>query len=129
MCAEALRSYDNNCWPMKMRDDLDPELLALFERERPAPQADEAFVAQVMRKVQRRQRGLLAARLAAGLLIALLAVPLQDPLELITEAFLSPLFDAPGALGRELLSPLSSLGALLTVGLLALQLLIRRILR
>ncbi|MEM9387702.1 MAG: hypothetical protein AAGA68_21790 [Pseudomonadota bacterium] len=114
---------------MKMRDDLDPELLALFERERPAPQADEAFVAQVMRKVQRRQRGLLAARLAAGLLIALLAVPLQDPLELITEAFLSPLFDAPGALGRELLSPLSSLGALLTVGLLALQLLIRRILR
>lgn len=114
---------------MKMRDDLDAELLVLFERQPPPPVVDEAFVAQVMRKLRWHQRWRLAARIAVGVVLALLAVPLQDPLELLTEALLAPLFEAQGGVGQELLSPLSSLGAVLTVLLLALQLLLRRLLR
>ncbi len=110
-------------------DELDPQLLELFARVEAPPTDQEAFAEQVMRRVHRHQRWLLVARVAAALVLAVLAIPLQDPLELMTDALLAPLFEAQGGFGREMLSPLSSIGAVLTVCLLGLQLLFRRLLR
>jgi hypothetical protein len=110
---------------------LDPHLMQCFADHRlrgdlcgvPASE----FVREVMRGVHTQRRRMLFMRIAVGLILALLAVPLQDPLELLTEYLLMPLIDADSPIGRMVFSPISSVGAFLSIGLLALRYLCKRL--
>ena len=112
-------------------DTLDPMLSRLFAATSTARSETtaESFVAGVMQRADRQRRRALVGRALCGLVLAILAVPLQDPLELATEYLLAPLIDVESPLGQLLFSPLSSVGALLSLALVALQSLYKRLFR
>ncbi|MEO0974570.1 MAG: hypothetical protein AAFX85_15885 [Pseudomonadota bacterium] len=108
--------------------DRDPLLMQLFHAasDAPAAEVDEPFVERVMARLERRQRRAWALRLVVGVALAIIAIPLQDPLELLADYLLSPLIDAQSGFGRVFFSPMSSVGAVLSVVLLGVQWLLRR---
>jgi hypothetical protein len=109
--------------------DLDPQLQALFARDHPRELAGKDFIADTMQRLDRQRRRAVLGRMLTGVLLAVLAVPLQDPTELLTEYLLAPLIDVQSPVGQLIFSPVSSVGALLSLGLLGLRYVYKRLLR
>ena len=104
-----------------MNNELDPEILALFDAAKQAP-LDDGFVASLMAQIDRERRrtmGLwgLAALLFAAV-FALLAGPIFAALELVGQLLPASIVEIEAGWLKQLLSPVNSVAAALAIGVL-----------
>jgi len=115
-----------------MIDDLDPDILALFD-EAPELEASPAFQSRVMEALNRqsRQRKLrwLAIDLLAVTLIWLASEPLQEFAMAMIPWMMSSLLELGDSLWAQLLAPVNNLASLLALGFLVGRSVYRRLIR
>ncbi len=107
-------------------DDRDSTLQTLFA-EAEKDLAGEAFTVQVMTGTEKLKRRAFIGRIFVGLVIALLAIPLEDAVHLLSENLVSSVIDLDDRLLAQILSPLNNVGALLALGLIGLRIAYRKI--
>ncbi len=110
-------------------EDRDPQLAALFQAQPPAAADDSQFMRSVNGRVLRLRRQRRYMRLTAGILLAVLMMPLQDVALAVSELMITTLFSIENALAAQLLAPVNTVGALLSAVLLALRAVHRRLFR
>lgn len=109
-------------------EDRDPHLATLFaEAAAAAPEATFAGVVVQRTNVARRRR--IARRIAIGVLLSLIAVPLQDLVLASALVLAVQLVEMEAGLVAQLLAPINSVGGLLSAVLLTLRASHRRIFR
>ena len=104
----------------------DPTLLAMFTDAR-QDLAGEAFTAQVMLRTDKLKRRALIGRVFIGVMIAILAIPLEDAALLLSQSLVSSFIDLDDDLLAQILAPLNNIGALLALGLIGLRMAYRKI--
>ena len=104
----------------------DPTLLALFTDAR-QDLAGEAFTAQVMSRTDKLKRRAVVGRIFIALVIGLLAILLEDSVQLLTLNLASSVIDLDDRLLAQILSPLNNIGSLLAFGLIGLRIAYRKI--
>ena len=113
-----------------MNDELNPDLLAMFEAASKEP-LDDGFVDALMTRIDReRRRGLLVWLVAAALVavvVWLLAGPVTATLEMVGQVLPTSLINIETAWMRQLLSPINSVAAALAIGVLLIRRFWRRI--
>lgn len=113
------------------RDDLtddsrDPQLQALFAAVDTPPEADD-FGERVMRQVGHAKRRMILRRVCVALAISLIAIPLQDYALALSQVLIVSLVDIESDLVAQLLAPINSVGGLLSVVVLLLRLVHKRL--
>ncbi len=85
---------------------------------------EETFTSQVMSQTDTLKRNKLIGRIGLGLMLALLALPLQDMALVLMQI---PLIDLGDGWLTQILAPLNSVGSLLSLGLIGMRMVFRRI--
>ena len=115
-----------------MNDEHHAFLADLFDQA-DAPLADESFVAQVVRRADRSRRRARIVYGAAGFVVLSLlwlAAPAANQAMLwLASASAEPIVTVPQTIAAPLLSPLNSVGAVLTLAVLAARAIRKRLLR
>lgn len=115
-----------------MRDELDPDLLSLFEEQQPIPGSTD-FTARVMAGVDRRRIGFRALQL--GIVILLIALelvfesPISQSMGALNSAMKSSVLELEGDWISFILEPVNSVAGVLGMVLLGVHFLMRRFLR
>ena len=108
----------------------DQALQQLFATADTEPQPnDPDFTNEVMAGVDRRKRHIIMRRILIGLLLALIAIPLEDAALILTQWLVLSLVNIDNRLLADLLAPINSVGSLLSVVLLALRVFHKRLFR
>ncbi len=107
-------------------DSKDQDLQAWFD-EVTEPAQEAVFTQSVMQEVDRARRWKIARRVALALALALLSVPAQDIGLLIAEAFVAQLIDVPNQAVAVVLAPINSVGGVLSMVLLLIRAIHRRL--
>ena len=85
--------------PAPQEVELDPVVAQLFvAAAEQTANPGEPFVEELMHRLRRRQRRSALVRAVLGVALLMLAVPLQDPLDLVTDYLISPLINAENEL-------------------------------
>lgn len=104
-----------------MNDELDPNLLALFEAAKKEP-LDEHFVRNLMAKIDGERRQHLVIWMVVAALVAavayLLAGPVAATVELVGHLLPTSLIEFETDWMRQIMSPLNSVAAALAIGIL-----------
>jgi len=108
------------------QDDRDPMLAAAFAAAQ-RDIADDAFVTDTLARTARLKRRRVIRRVAVGLALSLLAMPLQDFAVAVTPVLVHSLIDLPTGWVTEMLAPLNSVAGLLSAVLLVLRAAHRRL--
>ena len=108
--------------------DRDPSLQAAFANAL-QPITDEGFSQQVRVKLDRTHSRLVLQRIALGLLVGLVAMPLQDVGLVFARLFMVTVVDIEAGLAAILLAPINTVGGVLSMVLFAMRHLHRRIFR
>lgn len=87
----------------------------------------EAFTAQVMSRTDKMKRRAVIGRIFVAMVIGLLAILLEDSVQLLTLNLASSVIDLDDRLLAQILSPLNNIGALLAFGLVGLRMAYRKI--
>ncbi len=106
----------------------DAQLQALFDQAQTKLPGNE-FVQQALDQTLRLQRRRKIQRIAAGILVFLVAVLLQDFSLELSRMLMVSLVDLPENIATTLLAPVNSLGGVLTAVLICLRLTQRRLYR
>ena len=107
-------------------EDHDPTLDGLFsEFDDDLP--GEQFTGEVMVRTDRAKRWIVARRIALGALLGLLAIPLEDFALAFAHVLAVTLIDLEHGLVAQLLAPVNTIGSLLSVVLLGLRIVHKRI--
>ncbi len=113
-----------------MNWERDPMLEAAFA-EAEGDLLDDQFTAAVMARIQRRQRRVIAGRIAIVVAVIafelLLSAPLQTTVAALTQALGTALVEMENEWLAIALGPLNSVAGLIGLGLLGLQFLYRRL--
>ena len=111
-------------------DELDQGLQTLFAQagSTAEPQPSPVFTEKVMRQVDRSYRRAIMWRIASGVALFLIAIPLQDVAMALTELLVIELVDIPNQLMSDLLMPINSVGAVVSLSLLGVRLTQKRLL-
>ena len=107
-------------------DDHDPtldELFSEFDDDLPG----EQFTGEVMVRTDRAKRWIVARRIALGILLGLLAIPLENFALAFAHILAVTLIDLEHGLVAQLLAPVNTVGSLLSVVLLGLRIVHKRI--
>ena len=104
----------------------DPNLQAWFA-EAAEPLNDSVFTQTVMEEINRVRRWQFAQRVALAITLALMSIPAQDIGLIIAEALLTELVNVPNQLAAVVLAPINSVGGVLSVVLLLLRAMHRRL--
>ena len=107
-------------------DEFNPALQAAF-RTAEQDMAGEAFTTQVMTQTDKLKRRRIIRRICVGLLLALLAVPMQDIAMATTHVLVLSLIEIDDNLLAQILAPVNTVGSLLSFVLLGLRLFYKRI--
>ena len=107
-------------------DDLDPNLQAVFLSDGP-DLAGEDFAGQVMSQTDAIRRKKIIMRICIGLILSLLGIPLQDFALATTQVLGVSLFELDSRLLAQVLAPVNSVGSLLSVVLLGLRVIHKRL--
>ncbi len=97
----------------------DNEISTLFTE--PELQADPAFTETVMAQVQQQHEQLRRRRMLVGILLGLLLIPLEDLAIGIAHLLAVSLIQIEHELASQLLAPINTVGALLSLVLLLLR--------
>ncbi|MEM7096657.1 MAG: hypothetical protein AAF541_00245 [Pseudomonadota bacterium] len=110
-------------------DKLDLELEQLFSRAAPdaKPAFSRAFTTKVMQQVDRSYRRAVMWRIALGLIALVIAIPLQDLGLAVTQLLVIEVVEVPNHLMSDLLTPVNSVGAVVTLCLLGIRLTQKRL--
>ena len=107
-----------------MNDELDPNLLAMFDAAGSEP-LDDSFVDEVMAQVDRdRRRGLIVWVLIAGLVAVIgvmLAGPVAAMLDMVEGLLPASLINVETEWLSQVLSPVNSIAAALAIGILLIR--------
>ena len=113
-----------------MTDDHDGTLQSLFA-EAEQELAAEEFTVQVLARVDKSSRramiGRICLALALFICLALLAAPIQEALNLLTQVFTRSVIDLENRVLSQVLSPLNNISIVLAVGLIGLRAVYRKI--
>ena len=113
-----------------MNDDLDPDLLAIFEAAGKEP-LDDGFVSELMVQIDReRHRGLIIWLIVAIVVVgvgALLAGPVTATLDMVGQLLPTSLINIETSWLQQLFSPVNSVAAALAIGILGVRVFWRRI--
>jgi hypothetical protein len=107
-------------------DDHDPtldELFSEFDDDLPG----EQFTGEVMVRTDRAKRWIVARRVALGILLGLLAIPMENFALAFAHVLAVTLIDLEHGLVAQLLAPVNTVGSLLSVVLLGLRIVHKRI--
>ena len=104
----------------------DPNLQAWFA-ETTEPLHDTVFTQSVMQDVDRIRRWKIARRAVLALTLALISVPAQDIGVIVAEAFVAQLVNVPNQAVAVLLAPINSVGGVLSMVLLLIRAMHRRL--
>ena len=107
-------------------EDHDPildELFSEFGDDLPG----EQFTGEVMVRTDRAKRWIVARRIVLGVLLGLLAIPLENFALAFAHILAVTLIDLEHGLAAQLLAPLNTVGSLLSVILLGLRIAHKRI--
>ena len=107
-------------------DDRDPALQALFS-DASEDLISDAFTEQVMLQADRLKRRAIGVRASAALALALLGIPLQDVALELTEVLILTLVAIDNSLVAQLLAPINTVGGLLSLVLLVIRAVHRRL--
>ena len=107
-------------------DDHDPTLDELFS-EFGDDLPGEQFTGEVMVRTDRAKRWIVARRIALGVLLGLLAIPLENFALAFAHILAETLKDLEHGLVAQLLAPVNTVGSLLSVVLLGLRIVHKRI--
>ena len=107
-------------------EDRDPTLDRLFS-EFNDNLPGEQFTGDVMVRTDRAKRWIVARRITLGILLGLLAIPLENFALAFAHILAVTLIDLERGLVAQLLAPLNTVGSLLSVILLGLRLVHKRI--
>lgn len=108
-------------------DSLDPRLVGAFARA-DRTIADDNFSVEVIEKAGDQRRKTIIRRLLLGALFSLAAIPLQDFALAMVEILAVSLIELEGRLVAQLLAPINSVGALLSLVLFSLRAVYARLL-
>tara|TARA_R110002072_G_scaffold180858_1_gene336899 strand:- start:92 stop:439 length:348 start_codon:yes stop_codon:yes gene_type:complete len=115
-----------------MNTDNDPQLAALFAQSRQLLPAEE-FSAAVWQRISQQRRQQLVFRLALALLLVvlewLLGAPLQQLLELMTQALSQSLFTIDSRWLELALTPINSAATVIAAGLLTARYIYRKVVK
>ena len=106
--------------------DRDLRLETLFADAR-QDLAGKTFTAQVMLRTDKLKRRAVIGRIFVAMVIGLLAILLEDSVQLLTLNLASSVIDLDDRLLAQILSPLNNIGALLAFGLIGLRMAYRKI--
>ena len=109
-----------------MMDDRDPALQALFA----SPQEDlagEVFTMRVMSQTDNLKSRATIRRVFIGLALGLLAIPLQELAVPLTQLMVVSLFDLDNLVLAQVLAPLNTVGSALSMVLLGMRVVYKRI--
>lgn len=110
-----------------MNEDIrDPQLQALFSQAQ-QDLSSEPFTAAALIKIEQHQQRAKWRRLAIGLAVFVIAIPLQDMGLALSQVLMVSLIDLPNNLATTLLAPVNSLGGVLTAVLMGLRLTQKRL--
>lgn len=113
-----------------MTTDRDSAVQALFDVAK-HDLAEEPFVTRIMSQVDSLRRRSVIVWLGVGLVLVtcawLLAAPVQDAVQLLTQALSMSLFDAGDRWLANLMAPINSVAGLVGLGVLALMAAFRKI--
>lgn len=107
-------------------DDHDPTLDELFS-EFGDDLPGEQFTGEVMVRTDRAKRWIVARRITLGVLLGLLAIPLENFALAFAHILAVTLIDLEHGLVAQLLAPVNTVGSLLSVVLLGLRIVHKRI--
>lgn len=106
-------------------EETDPALRTLFNQQPELP--GEAFSVGVMNRADRLRRMFTLRRIVIALVFAAFAAPLQDAGLAATEVLLISLIDIDNMLLAQLLAPINSVAAALSIALFMLRAVHRRL--
>jgi len=109
-----------------MMDDRDPVLQALFA----SPQEDlagEVFTMRVMSQTDNLKSRATIRRVFIGLALGLLTIPLQELAVPLTQLMVVSLFDLDNLVLAQVLAPLNTVGSALSMVLLGMRVVYKRI--
>ena len=95
-------------------DNLDPKLAALFASAHRA-YPSEAYTDRVMARIDKARSRTMVVGIVCSVLLAVIAVPAHEVALHIAEILLVPLIQLDDSLLAELLVPLNSVGAILSI--------------
>ena len=104
----------------------DPNLQAWFA-EATVPAHEAAFTQSVLQEVDRARRWKIARRVMLALALALISIPAQDIGLIIADAFLAQLVNVPNQTVAVVLAPINSVGGVLSMVLLLIRAIHRRL--
>ena len=96
------------------------DLQALFA-QLPEPRSTDSFTVDVMNGTDKLKRRRIFKRICIGLLLALLLPPVQESGLAATQLLLVTLIEMDGGLVAELLAPINSVGAALSLALFSMR--------
>ena len=107
----------------EQNDVLDSQLLALFAEAQAREQLDtEQFMQQMRHSVDRQYRRNIAWRVGMGLLLLLITTPMQDIAVALAPLFVTQIIDIPNQLVAQVLAPVNTVGAIVSLILLGVRL-------
>ena len=104
-----------------MNENTDLEDLQALFAQSPEPRSADSFTADVMNGTDKLKRWRLFKRICIGLLLALLLPPIQEYGLATTQLLLVTLIAMDGGLIAELLAPINSVGAALSLVLFSMR--------
>jgi len=89
--------------------------------------AGDAFTSEVMSRADKLKRKVIIRRILVGIAFALMAIPLEDFVLVLTQFLILSLVELDNNLVAELLAPVNSVGGLLSFVLLTLRIAHKRL--
>ncbi len=112
----------------EQNDNLDAQLLELFAEARASEQLEtERFMQQMKHSVDRQYRRNIAWRVGLGLLVILVTAPMQDIAIALAPLFVTQIIDIPNQLVAQVLAPVNTVGAIVSLILLGVRLTQKRL--
>ena len=108
-------------------EEQDGALVAIFAETAVADLPGEAFADEVVRQTDRLKRWLTLRRVLTALVLGWLAAPLQDFGLAFAQILVVSLIELPNSLVGQILAPINTVGTLLSIVMLGLRLVQRRI--
>lgn len=110
-----------------MRKEIQPIDIKVLFSDIDTPDEAESFTGRVMEGTEQLRFQKNARRIAFGVLVALLLPPIQDFGLVLTQVMLVSVLPLEGGLLAELLAPINSVGAVLSVVLFSLRVFYKRL--
>ena len=99
---------------------------ALFD-DAETPLSDDTFTKNVLTEAEQVKRRLLIRRILIGVAVFALSIPLEDFVLALSQVLLVSLYELPDSLASQILAPINSVGGLLSVIVLSMRLMHKRL--